>query len=118
MLTDVCHDGRTLADPGIAADRDARPEARLFADGDVEPFDTVLAAAIDDRDMGADQHIILERHVADGAEESDVNFFADLRRRMREDRTERETASRPAAGQDQPIEGPAEVDPARGPGSG
>ncbi len=89
MLSDDCHDRRMFANPCIPSDGDPGPSARLFADGNVEPLDVVLATPVDDRDMRADEHIILERHSTDAAEKPNINVSADLRGRVRNDCAER-----------------------------
>jgi hypothetical protein len=48
MLADIGHHERSFADPGVGPYRYARPQAGLFADGDVQASDTVLGAAVDD----------------------------------------------------------------------
>src|SRR5271166_6159969 len=85
MFPNIGHDGCVFADPAIAADGYPTPRTRLFADGNVEPINTVLSAPVGDRDMGTDEHVVLEGHVTNAAEESHVHVLPDLRGRVRED---------------------------------
>src|SRR6185312_9209295 len=67
VMADISQDDRAVADPGVTADRRPRPGPRLLPDRHVEPVDPVLRAAVDHRDVRAEQHVVLERDVAQAA---------------------------------------------------
>ena len=96
------------------------PRTRLFADGNIEPINAVLSAPVGDRDMGTDEHVVLEGHVTDAAEESHVHVLPDLRGRVGENCAERKTATRLAPAKDHAVESPAKIDsgPPRDEGKG
>ena len=83
--------GCSFTDPGIAADCDGFIVSRLFAEWNVQTVSTMLTAAVHDRNMRSDQHIVLDRHIADRTVISDVSGFANGRFGMGENRSERDT---------------------------
>src|SRR6185369_4761133 len=64
VMSDVGQHKGAVADPAVAADGDAHPRPRLLADGDIEPIDAVLLRTVHDRDVRAEQGVVLEGDVA------------------------------------------------------
>ena len=106
----VRQDQGPVADPRVAPHRDPRPRPRLLADGHVKPLDAVLAAAVHHRHVRAEQHVVLQGHVAQAAERADVDAAADLGGGVREDRAETQAGVGVATGQYQTVERPPQVD--------
>src|SRR5438067_451990 len=88
MMSHIGHDNRSIAYPGIATDGDVGIDASLFANGNVEPGDSMLFAPIQNRDVRADEDVVFERHIAERAVKAHVNAASDSRCRMGQRRPE------------------------------
>ena len=51
---------------------------RLLADRDVQPLDPVLGSAVDDRDVGTQEHVIFQRHITQTAVRADIDTPAEF----------------------------------------
>jgi len=63
VATDLGKDSGSVSNPGVLADRHARPDSSLLADRQIEPIDSVLTPTLDNRNVGPKQHIVIERDI-------------------------------------------------------
>src|SRR5207245_1403813 len=69
------HDG-ALSDPGVLADGDAGPDTGLLANRNVQTRDTMLPAAVDDRNLRTEQDIVFQGDVTQAAVQPDTDTVA------------------------------------------
>src|SRR5262249_5751742 len=109
VLADVGHHDGPIADPGITADRYARKDARLLAYRSVEPLDTMLCTAVDDRNVRAQQNIVLQCDIAQHTKRTCVDAPADAGGWVGNDRSECDTRTAAAFGEHQLVEGAPQI---------
>lgn len=111
MATDAGHHDRSITDPGILANGNARILPRLLANRDVRPFDAVLPIAVNDGNMRTNQHIFFDGYIANHTANANIGRIADGSRRMREYGAEGNAGLAVTVRQYQAIKSPAQIDP-------
>ena len=95
---DVCKDDGALPDPGIFANGYALPNSCLLADGNIKTSNAMLLAAVDDRDLRAQQHVVFQCHVANTAVQANEDAVAHFGSGVREYASEANAAIGAASG--------------------
>jgi hypothetical protein len=109
MSPDIEHHNRSVSNPRIPTNSDARVRSRLITNRHIQPIYAVLAIAIDDGNVRAEQDVVFQGHVAQYAVRPHINAPADASRAVGEDRAESDERIAAAFGQDHAVESPPHI---------
>jgi hypothetical protein len=112
MLAYIRHNDGPVADPRVAANRHARPLAGLLADGNIEPRNAMLSAAVHDRNVRPNKYVFRERYVTETTKHPDVGILSNTNPWVRKDRSKRDDAAFAAPRQHPAIKATTQIDTA------